>query len=126
MNRALWRAFVAIATVLTFHLGAQTMHAEEKLVFISAFASGKDAAIQAYHPDLDSGKLKPAARTTDVENPFYLAISPDQKFLYSIHAKNFGGKESEEIAAYEIVGKDGKLKLLNRQSAHGSAACYLD
>src|SRR5690606_10633456 len=27
---------------------------------------------------------------------------------------------------FELVGRSGKLKLLNRQSAKGSAACYLD
>jgi 6-phosphogluconolactonase len=61
-----------------------------------------------------------------VENPFFLALSPDKKFLYSIHAKQFGGKENEQVAAYAIAGQTGELKLLNRQSAEGTAACYLD
>ena len=39
--------------------------------------------------------------------------------------KTFGGKEHEEVAAYAIQD-GGKLRLLNRQSARGSAACYLD
>src|SRR5213079_3388119 len=43
-----------------------------------------------------------------------------------IHAKQFGGKENEQVAAYEVVGRTGELKLLNRQSAEGTAACYLD
>ena len=60
------------------------------------------------------------------ENPFFLALSPDRKFLYSIHAKQFGGKENEQVAAYQVVGRTGELKLLNRQSAEGTAACYLD
>ena len=71
------------------------------------------------------GKLTPLAKTTGVEHPFFLALSPDQRFLYSIHAKNFGGKENEEVAAYALEGRTGKLKLLNRQSALGTAACYL-
>lgn len=46
--------------------------------------------------------------------------------MYSIHAKNFGGTENEHVAAYEIAGATGQLRLLNRQSALGTAACYLD
>src|SRR5204863_5011274 len=68
----------------------------------------------------------PLRRTAGVENPFFLALSPDKKFLYSIHAKEFGGKANEQVAAYQVVGRTGELKLLNRQSAEGTAACYLD
>lgn len=104
---------------------AAAAHADERLVFITSFAAGK-GAIHAYMLDIDSGKMKLAQRTTDAQNAFYLAVSPDQTFLYSIHGKTFGGKENEEVAAYEIVGRSGELKLINRQSARGSAACYLD
>jgi 6-phosphogluconolactonase len=100
--------------------------ADEPLVFISAFAAGKDGAIHAFQLDRSTGCLKPVHRTANVENPFFLAVSPNQKFLYSIHARKFGGREHEQVAAYAIAGRTGQLKLLNRQSALGSAACYLD
>src|SRR4029077_12115651 len=80
----------------------------------------------AYEFNTKEGKLKPLQRTAGVENPFFLALAPNGKFLYSIHAKQFGGKEKEQVAAYEVVGRSGELKLLNRQSAEGTAACYLD
>lgn len=100
--------------------------ADDPLVFVSAFAPGEEGGIHAYQFDAKTGKLKPLRRTAGAENPFFLALSPDKKFLYSTHAKQFGGKENEQVAAYEIVGRTGELKLLNRQSAEGTAACYLD
>ena len=103
-----------------------TANAEEPLIFISAFAAGDKGSIQAFQLESKSGQLKPVQQTTGVEHPFFLAVSRDQKFLYSIHAKNFGGKENEQIAAYQIEGRTGQLKLLNRQSALGTAACSLD
>ena len=97
------------------------------LVFISAFAPGDQGAIHAYQLDSKSGELKPVHTTTGVEHPFFLAVSRDGKFLYSIHSPGqFGGKSDEQVAAYKIEGRTGQLKLLNRQSARGSAACYLD
>jgi 6-phosphogluconolactonase len=104
----------------------QAADAQQPLVFISAFAAGDDGAIHAFHLDLKTGQLEPVARTDDVEHPFFLALSPDQRFLYSIHASRFGGAEDEQVAAFEILGRSGRLKLLNRQSARGPAACYLD
>lgn len=105
---------------------AASSHAADPLVFVSAFAAGDEGAIHAYRLNLKTGKLKLAHRTTDVEHPFFTALSPDGKFLYSIHAKQFGGKENEEVAAYAIEGRSGRLKLLNRTSAMGTASCYLD
>ena len=115
-----------LAFALLISVTNQTARADDPLVFISAFAAAEEGAIHAYNLNLDSGKFKLAQRTTDVEHPFFLALSPDNKFLYSIHAETFGGKEHEQIAAYKIVGDGGELKLLNRQSALGTAACYLD
>jgi len=104
----------------------QRTNADERLVFISAFAAGEDGAIHAYRLNMDTGQLKLVHRTTDVEFPFFMAVSSDHRFLYSIHTKAFGGEEHEQVAAYEIEGRTGRLKLLNRQSSLGSASCYLD
>lgn len=126
MDQDLIRWLPAVMVVAMSSLTASWTSADEPLVFISAFAPGADGAIHAFRLDLKTGKLEPVYRTTGVEHPFFIAISPNQRFLYSIHAQQFGGKEPEQVAAYEIVDRTGQLKLLNRQSALGSAACYLD
>jgi 6-phosphogluconolactonase len=117
-------AFVAV--VLGLLAGAAPVFAKELLVFVTAFAPGDKGGIHAYEFDTAAGTLKPLRRTAGAENPFFLALSPDRKFLYSTHAKTFGGTENEQVAAYQVVGRTGELKLLNRQSAEGTAACYLD
>ncbi len=96
------------------------------LVIVSSFAPGERGGIQAYEFRPEDGSLKPLRRTAGPENPFFLALSPDRKFLYATHARDFGGKESEQVAAYQLTGRTGELKLLNRQSAEGTAACSLD
>lgn len=105
---------------------AWCVNAAEPLVFISAFAPGTNGAIHAFHLDPATGRLKPAQRTDGAENPFFMAVSRNQKFLYSIHARIFGGQEPEQVAAYALEGRTGRLKLLNRQSTRGTASCYLD
>lgn len=100
--------------------------ADAPVVFVSSFAAGEKGAINAYQLDLATGTLKPLHRTTGVENPFYIALSRNGRFLYSIHAKKFGGKDPEEVAAYALEGRTGRMTLLNRQSTRGTASCYLD
>ena len=116
--------FSILASVM---LGAVvSTEAADPLVFISAFAAGDQGAIHAYRLNSHTGALTLIHRTMDVEHPFFMAVSPNRKFLYSIHAEQFGGEEHEQVAAYAIEGRDGRLKLLNRQPSLGSASCYLD
>lgn len=100
--------------------------AEEPLIFVSSFASGDQGAIQAFTLNEKTATLKALHRTAGVENPFFMAVSPDHKFLYSIYAPTFGGTEPEQVAAFRIEGRSGMLSPLNRQSTKGAASCYLD
>ena len=95
-------------------------------VFISAFAAGDAGAIHVCQLDLAHGHLKIVGRTTDVENPFFMAVSADRRFLYSNHAPMEFGGDAEQIAAYAIDQHSCKLRLLNRQPSLGSASCYVD
>ena len=115
--------FCSLIGVMVSHTVA---NAQAPLVFVTSFAAGADGAIHAYELDSDSGRLQHMHSTADVEHPFFIAVSPHNRFLYSIHAKTFGGKEDEFVAAFELVGRSGRLKPINRQSARGTAACYLD
>lgn len=125
MNSIVSRFLSLLLIGAMFSDATQSARAEDPLVFISAFEAGDAGAIHAYRLDMKAGALQLAHKTTGVEHPFFLALSPDKKFLYSIHAKNFGGSENEEVAAYAVTGRSGELKFLNRQSARGTAACYL-
>ena len=105
---------------------ALSIHAKDSLIFICAFAPGASAGIQAFAFNGKTGALKPLHRTTDVQNPFFLAISKNKQFLYAIDAKTFGDPGDEFVAAYSIEGRTGRLKRINQQTSRGTASCYLD
>lgn len=97
--------------------------AVEPLVFVSAFASGEKAGIHAFGFDLAKGQMKPLKRFTGVQSPFFIAISPDKRFLYSID--EFGGKDNF-VAAFAIEGRGGDLRPMNRQNTRGTASCFVE
>ena len=86
-RRALAFALAALAMIDTPRPAA----AADPLVFATAFAPGEQGCIHAYEFGAEDSKLKPLRRTAGAENPFFLALSPDRKYLYSIHAKQFSG-----------------------------------
>jgi len=96
------------------------------LVFVSMFAAGEKGGVQAYHLDAKSGGLAPAAVTHGAENTFFLALAPDRKHLYGVNAKRFGSPEPEEVVAWRVLDRDGRLEPVNRESSRGSATCFLD
>jgi 6-phosphogluconolactonase len=102
------------------------LSAAEPVVFASAFATGEKAGIHAFVFDTQKGQLKPLSRSTGVQNPFFIALSPDKKFLYAIDAEKFGGTSDEFVAAFAIEGRGGNLRLINRQSTRGGASCFLE
>ncbi|SFH40705.1 lactonase family protein [Pedobacter insulae] len=64
-------------------------------------------------------KLKSIAK--NVVNPSYLALSSDNKFLYSV---NENGKESG-VSAFSFDSKSGTLEFLDRKSPEGADPCYI-
>ena len=117
--------------LLAFLFGTQlmtstTVDADQPLVFVSAFAAGDDGAIHAFQFDTRAGTLHLLQRTADIQNPFFLTLSPDARFLYAIDAKEFSGEDDEFVAAFAVEGRGGGLRRLNRQSTRGTASCYLD
>lgn len=124
MNNPLLRSLLLLTVGAL--LAQPTAAAEAPVVFVTSFAGGEKGAINAYQLQTATGSLKPLHRTTGVEHPFFIAVSRDRRFLYSIHAKTFGGKEPEQVAAYALEGRTGRMTLLNRQSTRGTASCYLD
>ena len=117
--------FPLLLTIGSLFLSSLVARAEEPLIFISAFAAGDKAGIHAFHFDATTGTLKPAHRTTDLNQPFFLAVSKDKRFLYATKAKQFGGGD-EAVCAYAIEGRTGELKKLNEQPSQGKATCYVE
>src|SRR5437762_7582305 len=107
------RALAFALAVLAMIDAPRPAAAADPLVFVTAFAPGEQGGIHAYEFSTKDGRLKALRRTAGAENPFFLALSPDRKYLYSTHAKQLGGKDNEQVAADEVVGRAAGLELPN-------------
>jgi 6-phosphogluconolactonase len=60
------------------------------------------------------------------DNPTFLKISPDKKYLYVVtRALKPGDNNDGAVEAYDI-SEEGKITLLNKQGTNGSGPCHVD
>jgi 6-phosphogluconolactonase len=98
----------------------------EKLwVYVGTYNRNGSKGIYRLEMDLASGKLTPKGLAAAASQPSFLAIHPNQRFLYAVsEVDDFGGKPSGAIRAFAIE-KTGKLTLLNEQPSGGAGPCHL-
>ncbi|MCA9995206.1 MAG: lactonase family protein [Anaerolineales bacterium] len=84
--------------------------------------AGKSDGIQVYWFDSDNGELRFASKFLDVDNPSYLTLHPNGRFLYAATEATSDGGEGL-VTAFAIDGN--QLTWLNSQPATGANPCYV-
>ena len=84
---------------------------------------GANDGIYVYRFNPNKGEATFVSKTSGVENPSWLCISKDGKFVYSVN-ENGSGKPGE-VSAFAFDKKKGELTLLNKQPTDGFAPCHI-
>jgi 6-phosphogluconolactonase len=93
----------------------------EWLVYVGTYTKPqKSKGIYAYRFQPAGGKLTPLGLAADTPSPSFLAVHPNQHFLYAANEVNNG-----TVSAFAIDTATGKLKLLNTVSSKGSGPCHV-
>jgi len=100
---------------------AMQLAAQEQYMFAGTYTNGKSEGIYVFKFDAKKGTLKKVS-STFTENPSYLAVSKDKKYLYSA---NEIGKGKGSVTAFSFDAKSGKLTKINQQPSHGDGPCYV-
>lgn len=80
----------------------------------------KSEGIYVYRFDSKTGEFAYKSKVTSVENPSYLAASPDRKHVYAVNETGKGG-----VSSFSFDPVTGELVLLNRISSCGNSPCYV-
>ena len=76
--------------------------------------------------DLTTGTLTAPILAAATDNPTFLALSPDGRFLYAAGGSvTVHGARSGAVTAFAIDPATGKLTLLNRKSSGGKGPCHV-
>jgi 6-phosphogluconolactonase len=130
------RSAFAVLVIVGMTVGGQLPAAAEgaNYAYIGTYThdapggdSGKAHSEGIYVAKVDqgSGKLD-LVQTIRSDNPSFLALAPDQRFLFAINEiKNFEGKNAGSVEAYRIDQESGKIALVNRQALPGPIPAQL-
>jgi 6-phosphogluconolactonase len=96
-------------------------HAADWTVFIGTYTRGTSKGIYAARFDDKTGKLTSLGLAAGTSNPSFLALHPNQRFLYAANENAQG-----TVSAFAIDATTGRLKLLSIVSSKGSGPCHVE
>ena len=70
-----------------------------------------------------TGELSQPQLIAEVDNPSFMALSKDKKFLYAV--SEGGNNQSSALNAFRYDANKGSLGLINRQPTYGASPCYV-
>ena len=123
MRLSCFRFGVSGILLAAVSLFAPPIRAGEHLLYIGTYTTGDSQSdgIQSATFDAQSGRLSSAVLAAKAENPSFLALHPDGKFIYAVN--ELGGSDGA-VQSFAIRA-DNTLKSLNRQSSAGASPCHL-
>lgn len=97
------------------------VYGQKHLLLVGTYTDkGTSEGIYVYEFDSNTGKVAYKNKATGIDNPSYLAISHNRKFVYAANE----GKEGF-VSAFAWNKKSGSLSFLGKQPANGTAPCYV-
>jgi 6-phosphogluconolactonase len=90
-------------------------------LLIGTYTKGKSKGIYVYRFYVQSGHMAFLNEIDGVDNPSYLTVSNDNKFVYAVNEIGKNG----EVSAFTFDPKQGKLAFINKQPSGGADPCYI-
>ena len=121
-----WFALVLLMGLMPGLLPAADAPASKYWIYVGTYTGKNSKGIYRLEFDPATGKLTNLGLAGETTNPTFLAIHPNQRFLYAVgEIGNFKGQKSGAINAFAIDPKSGALKLLNQQPSGGGGPCHI-
>jgi len=87
---------------------------------------GKGDGMYCLELDYSTGKMKKIAEFTGIDNPSYLTLDKNKKFLYAVNElKAFEGKEQGAVSAFALSDDAKTLTFLNQRGTGGTDPCHV-
>ena len=90
-------------------------------LLIGTYTKGKSKGIYVYRFYTESGRVAYLNEIDDVNNPSYLCVAPDNKYVYAVNETGRDGG----VSAFSFEPKVGTLKFINKQPSGGADPCYI-
>ncbi|MDQ0198759.1 lactonase family protein [Neobacillus ginsengisoli] len=91
------------------------------LGYIGTYTKGESEGVYSFILDTNEAKIVDVKVAAKLENPTYLTISKDNRYLYAVSKEG----ESGGVAAFTLNNSTGELNFINSQMLAGSSPCHV-
>jgi 6-phosphogluconolactonase len=113
-------SILILSLLLTMNVSAQ----QNTYLVTGTYTSGKSEGIYVFRVNTATGEATQVHIAKGIKNPSFLAVSPDQEFIYSVEELN-GGGNAGKIVAYRFSKKDESLTRIIEKPSGGDDPCYI-
>ena len=100
-------------------------NAQEHYLLVGTYDSPKSEGIYVYKFNSKTGTAKEVSHVK-TPNPSFLAISPDEKFVYAVAETAPKDGKGGDIAAFSFNKQNGNLTFINKQYSGGDHPCHVE
>ncbi len=118
MKKTLFLLYYCCYALMT----AAQSSSENFYLLVGTYTKRNSEGIYTYRFNAKTGAFSAVSVAKEIKNPSFLAIAPNQKWVYAVCETDTEGG----VAAYRFDKKTGKLIFLNQQSSGGGAPCHLE
>lgn len=111
------RLLALTLSIICLQVSAQNKHH----LLIGTYTQKGSNGIYVYEFNSTDGSFQERSSIKS-SNPSFLAISPNEKFVYAV---NEDGNGQGSVSAYSFDKAAGKLQFLNKQNSKGDHPCYV-
>jgi 6-phosphogluconolactonase len=104
----------------------QAASKDDYIMYVGTYTRENSKGIYAWRFNAKDGSLKPLGLVAETVNPSFLAIHPNNRYLYSVsEVANRNGQPGGAVSAFQMDTATGKLTPLNTVSSGGMGPCYV-
>lgn len=98
---------------------------QEHFLLAGTYDSPKSEGIYVYKFNSNDGSVKEISHVK-TSNPSFVAVSPDERFVYAVHETAPQDGKGGDIATFAFNKETGTLTFLNRQLSGGDHPCHVE
>lgn len=99
--------------------------AQEHYMLVGTYDSPKSEGVYVYKFNSRDGTAKEISHVK-TPNPSFVAVSPDEKFVFAVHETAPQDGKGGEVAAFAFNKETGGLTFINRQLSGGDHPCHVE
>ena len=100
------------------------MSQDSYFLVTGTYTNGKSEGIYIHEFNTKTGDAKPLNVVKGIKNPSYLAVSPDEKYVYAVSEQNNAGNGGR-VYAYSFDKLSANMQEINSQPSGGDDPCYI-